>query len=279
VPGKEFRLDHGVGWRGEQNVGPRRLSAMTGELVIGRTSCRNVMHRRDIPQTHFQWSEIMTHPTNPLPNPDSPDDQPASDPMLDAVERSIENPDGFTDPLADHQGDTYYMDDLARGLGAVEASIEGRPPMPTGPHLPEALEDEIERPEDALPDETSEDEMRRAEEDALEGPTSPARGGSSPLRERPLLPPLEGTGGGHLPVLPPIRQSIGARSGARAGVGRRIRICPESHERIDEENCLSCEKYRHWPEGTDEEPKECWYDWKARSSCTEEGDDDDAEED
>lgn len=222
----------------------------------------------------------MTHPADPLPNPDPPEDQSASDPMLDAVERSIENPPGFTEPLADHQGDIYFMDNLAKGLGAVEASIEGRPPMPTGPHLPEGLEDETERPEDAFPDETGEDEIRRAQEDALEGSTSPAPGDPSSLGERRLLPPPEGTGGRHFPVRPTIRQSISARSGARAGIGQRIRICPESHEHIVEESCLSCEKYRHWPEGTDEEPKECWYDWKARSSCMEEEeDDDDAEED
>jgi hypothetical protein len=38
---------------------------------------------------------------------------------------------------------------------------------------------------------------------------------------------------------------------------------------VDLEQCESCEKYRHWPEGTDEEPRECWYDWQDSQAFTE----------
>lgn len=55
------------------------------------------------------------------------------------------------------------------------------------------------------------------------------------------------------------RASTGARGGGSS------RICPESNELINFEQCGSCEKYRCWPDGTGEEPRECWYDWQARS--------------
>ena len=50
-------------------------------------------------------------------------------------------------------------------------------------------------------------------------------------------------------------------SGSRAPTRR---YCPATHELIDLEDCQSCEKYRHWPAHTDEEPSECWYDWQVR---------------
>jgi len=72
----------------------------------------------------------------------------------------------------------------------------------------------------------------------------------------------------------------GSRSRGRTGasISRTTRFCPESHEIINEQSCESCEKYRHWPEGTDEKPKECWYDWQDRQSFDECEDDNEQEE-
>jgi len=51
-----------------------------------------------------------------------------------------------------------------------------------------------------------------------------------------------------------------------AGENWNSRFCPESHGLIDKKKCESCEKYRHWPQGADEEARECWYDWQAKPS-------------
>jgi len=45
---------------------------------------------------------------------------------------------------------------------------------------------------------------------------------------------------------------------------RTTRYCPEEHDLVDLGECTSCPKYRHWPEGTSEEPRECWHDWEVR---------------
>lgn len=48
-----------------------------------------------------------------------------------------------------------------------------------------------------------------------------------------------------------------------SGKNSRPRFCPETRKLIDEQkNCQYCEKYRHWPEGTNQEPRKCWYDWQ-----------------
>lgn len=62
-------------------------------------------------------------------------------------------------------------------------------------------------------------------------------------------------------------RSSGGGGRAKAGISRTARVCPESHQPADEQKCESCEKYHHWPEGTDEEPRECWYDWQAGYQC------------
>jgi prepilin-type processing-associated H-X9-DG protein len=72
-------------------------------------------------------------------------------------------------------------------------------------------------------------------------------------RQPPVLPPA-GTAGGHRQGLPPIRRTTSRASGAKASSNRTSRTCPESNELIDEQECLTCEKYRHWPEGANGEP-------------------------
>jgi len=52
------------------------------------------------------------------------------------------------------------------------------------------------------------------------------------------------------------------------------RYCPEIFEIVSEQDCQACEKYRHWPEGTDDEPRECWYDWKANQPLADSEEDD-----
>jgi hypothetical protein len=64
---------------------------------------------------------------NPLNNTN-----PMEDPLLDALEHSIVNPLGFTDPLVVNENP--LMDDLAIQLDAIEAGIENSPPIPPNPH-------------------------------------------------------------------------------------------------------------------------------------------------
>lgn len=219
----------------------------------------------------------MEQPPNPLDNQD-----PLDDPMLDALERSIENPPGFVDPLAEHG--EQLMDDLAQQLDKLEASIENTPllsPEPEavmggdelgvvadestseasslveGHESPETTDDQTSLPPD-LQDPSANTPK------PIQRPRRPSRrGGGSSRRKRGLL----------------FKRRIPRLSG-RTVPGRNwnIRFCPESRERIDEKKCKSCEKYRHWPEGTKEEPRECWYDWQAKppsNECDDEGPDND----
>jgi len=205
----------------------------------------------------------MEQPPNPLDNQD-----PLDDPLLDALERSIENPPGFVDPLAEH--DEQLMDDLAQQLDKLEASIENTPPLapesdavmdgdepsvvadeftsetssPTEEHEPpETTEDQTSTPPDL------QDQSASTPKPIQRLRKPPHRGGGSSRRKRGLL----------------FKRRIPRLSG-RTVPGRNwnIRFCPESRERIDEKKCKSCEKYRHWPEGTKEEPRECWYDWQTK---------------
>jgi hypothetical protein len=59
------------------------------------------------------------------------------------------------------------------------------------------------------------------------------------------------------------RRPIGGRTGSRPTTRC---LCPDTLEPIVEKDCESCEKYRHSPERTDEEPRQCWYDWQGRVS-------------
>jgi len=208
-------------------------------------------------------------------NPLGPEQNPFEDPFLDGLERSIENPPGFTDPLI--ESDAPLMDNLAKQLDAVEAGIENPSPNTPGPRpdvptAEEATGDEIMPgvesdigPDAFTPDtdESSETTPEGGESERLPDadlPYDPLIHPKSGISSRPPHPKY-GDGwrqSGHGPV----RRS---RPGGRAiGPARSaLRHCPDSRELVDTDNCGSCEKYRHWPEGTAEEPRECWYDWQA----------------
>jgi len=210
----------------------------------------------------------MQDPLNPLENQDPLNNtNPMEDPLLDALENSITNPPDFVDPIA--ECDDLLIDDLARQLDQVEASIENTPRISSEPDVVDDNEDPVGFETSAMSEGFGTPEI----EEMLDGGTF----GSSEQFAAPDLsinstssskltpkPPLSGSGGrrgrgGH-----PFRRHGSGRHGSTgARASHNMRICPENHESIDEQ-CESCEKYRRWPEGTDEEPRECWYDWQMK---------------
>lgn len=215
----------------------------------------------------------MQNPLNPLENQDpmEPHHNPFEDPLLDALEKSIEQPPGFIDPLAEDDG--LLMDDLAGQLDVVEAGIENSPPIPPEPNgdsgVSDVQDDETSHVSPPL-DDNVHDQEQDDSDDVLD--TMPP----------PLRSPYTGSfgQGGPGSILPRPSQNInqGQRShptriyksyrGGRTGAAtsRGLRYCPESHDTVDRQQCEDCDKYRNWPEGTSEEPRECWYDWQAESS-------------
>ena len=202
------------------------------------------------------------------------DQEPLEDPMLDAIERSIENPPGFEDPLAGPGDD--YIDDVGRLLGDLEAATESPPPM-----LPEPIEteeselsdspdgefaqpDQAVPPEGVTPSEVAEDIGGVPQIPApRESERSSSESASRTPREHPKTTRGRGTGGGRR-GWPRATRRVGHGGHMTGRRSRGMRYCPESREIVDEQQCKSCEKYRRWPEGTKEEPRECWYDWEAR---------------
>jgi len=214
----------------------------------------------------------MHDPFNPMQNQDPLDNQGLpDDPLLDALERSIENPPGFVDPLTEN--DESLMDDIAKQLDLIEAGTESTPPIPLLPGIvddvngPDVQDDESGNPEalESVDNLDGDDDEKHklpsllppSLHDSLTGTTGPSQWPSKPP------PGQQSDNRGRQEFA--IKKHI-SRGGAGAGATtkRTSRCCPESHELIDEQKCESCEKYRHWPEGTDEEPKECWYDWQAK---------------
>ncbi|MFB0553067.1 MAG: hypothetical protein ACETWQ_07105 [Phycisphaerae bacterium] len=230
----------------------------------------------------------MEDPLNPLENQNPLDNtNPMDEPLLDALEYSIENPPGFVDPLAER--DELLMDDLATQLDAVEAGIENTPSMPPEPGPREAGVDKDGDESDVQGEEPVTPEVA--------GPTENVESSEATVEQYGRFqgsPPRPQEGSAHMtpPNPPGLRRPHkgSSRTGRRKGPPRRrhtrgagklvisrqnTRYCPESHEIIYEQKCESCEKYRHWPEGTDEEPRECWYDWQARPPSDECDDDSD----
>ncbi len=211
----------------------------------------------------------MQDPLNPLENQDPLNNtNPMSDPLLDSLEKSITNPPDFVDPIA--KCDDPLMDDLARQLDQVEAGIENTPRIAPDPDVFDDNDDPVGSEIPAMPEDFGTPEI----EEMLDGGTfgsseqSAAPDSSiSSTRSSQLTPkpPLSRSGdrrgrGGH-----PLRRHGSGRHGSTgARASHNMRICPENHESIDEQKCQSCEKYRHWPEGTDEELRECWYDWQLK---------------
>ena len=207
------------------------------------------------------------------PGPPHPDDplEPPDDPMLDALERSIEGPGGLHDPLADpHPGE---IDPLGRMLGRLEEHLEnaemaspltglhqeglapdliiGVPPDPIPP------DKDLVTPEPALP------EQYPSLDSMLPAPPEDT-GYRMPPASPPLPRPRRGGGTGRRGSR---RTHRGRITGRAPDVAKRSRsstkYCPEQGEMVDESQCENCDKYRHWPEGADEHPKQCWHDWQA----------------
>jgi len=230
----------------------------------------------------------MEDPLNPLENQNPLDNtNPMDDPLLDALEHSIENPPGFVDPLAERDG--LLMDDLAKQLDAVEAGIENTLSMPPEPGPREAGVDKDGEESDVQGEEPVTPEVA--------GPTENEESSEATIKQYGRFqgsPPRPQEGSAHTPPPNPpeshkLHRSSG-RAGRRKGLPRwrrtrgtgglvisrqNTRYCPDSKEIIYEQKCESCEKYRHWPEGTNDEPRECWYDWQAKPPGDEFDDDSD----
>jgi len=175
-------------------------------------------------------------------------------------------------PLAEQPA---FMDDLAKQLDAVETSIENSSPI----SAPDAVEDNDADDILSQADELSDPEHIQ-QVDKEEDEPEPAALVSDPIQPKPLAnqsskgaPLSKPTGDKRFfqGLKSPGRTVAHGRTKASGSSG--MRICPGSHELIDTEKCNDCDKYRHWPQGTNEEPKECWYDWQNRQT------DDDSDED
>jgi hypothetical protein len=218
----------------------------------------------------------MQNPLNPPGNPDPfGNDSPLTDPMLDALEKSIENPPGFTDPLVENP--ELLMDSLGRQLDAVEASMESVQPIPPAQPEPGGIVDEEGMDEQGDVPETSEGFMTPDSEESSEtswgfwgtfdsSPPLLLEGSASTPPPNPPESRMLRRGAGRAKRRkgpPPVRRRSLVKGGSVMGK-LNMRYCPESHETIHKEECEDCEKYRRWPEGTDEELRQCWYDWQAR---------------
>jgi len=220
----------------------------------------------------------MEQPPNPLDNQD-----PLDDPMLDALERSIENPPGFVDPLVEYGQNEQLTDDLAKQLDQVEAGIENTPLMKRKPDLVRDSDKEDEEEDEKRPPPSETYEPPRMKEEVWgtfeSSPPIPQEGSA---RTPPPNPPMQTfLHGGRTGIRegrgPQVTRYIGGRPGRIRGGISKLRFCPESREAVDEEKCESCEKYRHWPTSTKDEPRECWYNWQAKQNLGESDDDSDAE--
>ncbi|MFQ5799377.1 MAG: hypothetical protein ACE5H0_11910 [Bacteroidota bacterium] len=216
---------------------------------------------------------------DPLESQEPMEKELQDDQLLDELERSIENPAGFKDPLASH--DRQFMDDLAKQLDGLEASIEDTSQSDHG--TPIVPDNEPTAPQDGGPvisDAVSEGEASESIQDSGEpedtyedSQATHEEGRSDGKRERVQFPRQQRFRGN--PRLRGRRRHLFGRRGPST-LGRRVvrrqgsrRFCPESHEVINVRECESCEKYRHWPGGTDEEPRECWYHWQAKPPSNE----------
>ena len=206
----------------------------------------------------------------PTPTDPADEQEPAGAPMLDALEQSIVHPPGFEDLLPAAR--QRFMDETARMLESLETSIEGPVPwltagweVPDEGQPPPAAADTGEENDDPPPDAVEADPPPFDPGMSDTGPPVPNMDAPT-MAPRDVMRPGARRGGSSGPRArpwhPPPRSFRGTRTMARAGGPRRY--CPDSRDLIDEAQCPSCEKYRHWPDGTDEEPRMCWHDWEAR---------------
>jgi len=222
----------------------------------------------------------MAEPPDPLNSPD-----PLDEPMLEAVERSIEQPPDLQDPLAEIED--HLLDPLARQLDALEASIENTLSLPADvitneQVLPDAQPSAVPYdPAETRPDQPVDhgypQEAAQEAHGSFETPTPPLPEDSGSRLTPPNPPeprrPVRGGGVRRRRTITPYRHRLSSRRPVIIPVHRRLRFCPETHKVIDKKQCESCDKYRHWPEGTHQEPRTCWYDWQAKAEFNKDGDD------
>jgi hypothetical protein len=207
----------------------------------------------------------MQVPLSPLENQNLMDD-----PMLDALEQSIEKTIVPPDPLMAKQN--FLIDAIARQLDQVENGIVNTSQKPL---LADSIDNIIMPATQGL--EIFEIEPPLVNFNDFEQTPQNSSIPAIP-QNSPAPPPIrfEDSTGRHIHPTKEYKPLSGGRTNAQSNVG--LRRCPESREIIDREICESCEKYRHWPEGTSEEPRECWHDWHLAEFCTSEEDDDDNDE-
>ncbi len=213
---------------------------------------------------------MAADPLNPREG--QPPTDPFEDPLLDEIERSVERPPDLGDPLLGD--DVGHIDDLGRLLGGLEGMVTIPPAAGMAPTTPQR------------PGEISEDEVKKTE--PMTAPETAPRDEDWPTRgyeQHPPLPPdrsPEEGGHGLSPALLPRRGGGGSGRRRNRAIDRRRgrkpvnrpggsmqRWCHEARDLVDWEICESCDKFRHWPDGTDEEPRECWHDWQARQAAEE----------
>ena len=218
--------------------------------------------------------ELPPNPLPDLPDPDGlagPGGDPGAlrgDPMLDALERSIAEPPGPAN-MSMQLSDLLQMDPLGKQLEAVERSVEWGASWPDGG--PPTSASATARPPGPLPADAANE---------IPGPASPpspqlAPGtpgppwGDSLDRRRPELGPDPNREHYYHP-----RASSGSHASAGGG-SSTLSVCPDRNELIYRpDDCQDCPRYRHWPDGTDEEPRECWFDWELRQRLSDRVEDD-----
>ncbi len=217
----------------------------------------------------------MIDPLSPNDNP-LENTGPFGDPLLDAVEHNIENPPGLLD-LCASMSDGLFMDDLAKQLGHIERDVEGpfvmRPDFDVLPDhdLPILGDDEDTTAESFMP----EDDVRLPEPEQppfAQGLSS----GTTTRNQSTSKPPLGADTGRSYRRPSSIKHHSGGGGCTKAMISQNQRYCPDTHDSVDEQQCESCDKYRHWPEGTDEEPKECWHDWTMAENIRKPNDENDS---
>jgi hypothetical protein len=199
-----------------------------------------------------------------LPDDPSGDPQRFGNPMLDALEHSIENPHGVMDPLK--FVDPSLIDSVARNLDAVEASVEGTLPMDFLDQLRSPVQPPKEEPEPpaVIPSPGDVPVHRPMDRRPPLLPNDPNLE-QPPARPLPVAPPamarLRGGGGGKS-RRPLAVMNHKLRNSLRPANRCEERFCFDTDSVVLLETCWSCDKFRHWPDGTQQEPRMCWHLWR-----------------
>jgi len=174
---------------------------------------------------------------------------------LDAWEQWIEPP--FEPSVRFPDPDVFYMDDVGRMAGDLEATVEAALVPP--PATPEA-QASIPRPESGAPPfavSVPSGPLRPPEPERL-----PWVAMEPPPAARPSIT-RDGIG-------PPDRQSRGGGGRGRSGAAfsSSLRPCAESREPVDEiEDCPRCTSFGDW---AGDGRERCYHDWREEAANDEE---------